>query len=189
MKKYNIIWMFFIFSNLFAQNEKYDQIKFENIILNNHNLYFGLKRMPSLEKYLGQIEKKKDISNDKIKIPLTKNQIGLHDFSNKKIMLFITKDSAFIHYFNFEKSKKRLIIKFNQKKTILSNNYKLVQFKKDFPASYKFAKGINATPLSKAAFIPVLLFRPNCKGYMCFTFYDGKLIDIFISDYIPKAPY
>lgn len=189
MKKHYIIWLFFILSNLFAQNKKYDSMKFENIILNNHNLFFGLKSMPSLEKYLGQIEKKVNISNDKIKIPLTKNQIGLNEFSNKNVMLFTTKDSAFIHYFNFEKSKKNLIIKLTTKKIILSNSYKLLQFKKDFPNSYKFSKGINATPLSQAAFIPAILIRPNYKGYICFTFYDGKLIDVFLSDYIPKTPY
>ncbi|WP_456311931.1 hypothetical protein [Pseudomonas shirazensis] len=188
MKKYYIIWFVLIVSNLFSQNKKYDTILFENITLNNQHLFFRLKEIPTLEKYLGKIEKKITISKDET-IPLTKKQLAIHEFSNKNTMLFTTKDSAFIHYFNFEKSKRNIILKIKNKKTTLSNNYNLVQFRKAFPNSYKFAKGINATPLSKAAFIPVFITRSNCKGYLCFTFYDGKLIDIFLSDNEPETPY
>lgn len=104
-------------------------------------------------------------------------------------MLFTTKDSAFVHYFNFEKSKRNLTLKFNKKRITLSSNYKLFQFRKTFPNSYKLAKGINSTPLSKAAFIPVFVVRSSYKGYLCFTFYDSMLIDVFLSNSEPETPY
>jgi hypothetical protein len=189
MKRYYMIGLFLIVSSLFAQNKKYDTIMFKNIILNNDHLFFELKKIPSLEKYIGQIEKKVNISAEKTKIPLTKNQISINEFSSKNIMLFTTKDSAFVHYFNFEKSKRNLTLKFNKKRITLSSNYKLFQFRKTFPNSYKLAKGINATPLSKAAFIPVFVVRSSYKGYLCFTFYDSMLIDVFLSNSEPETPY
>jgi hypothetical protein len=189
MKKYYIIWIFFFASSLYAQNKEHDTILFKDIELDNHQLFFGLENIASLEEYLGRLEKKASIPDNETRIPLANNQLAINDFSNNNVMLFTTKDSAFVHYINFEKSKKKITLKFKQKKTTLSNNYKLFQFKKTFPNSYKFAKGINATPLSRAAFIPVSVIRSNYKGYICFTFYDSKLIDIFLSDNEPETPY
>ncbi|KQB40454.1 hypothetical protein [Flavobacterium aquidurense] len=189
MKKYYIIWFLFIASNLISQSKKYDTIVFENISLNNHHLFFRLKQMPNLEKYLSKIEKKVNISTDKKIIPLTKKRLAINEFSNKNTILFTTKDSAFIHYFNFEKSQREIILKLKNKKITFSNNYSLYEFRKAFPNSYKLAKGINATPLSRAAFIPVFIIRSTSKGYLCFTFYDEKLIDVFLSDNEPETPY
>lgn len=181
--------MLLIVSNLFSQNKKHSTILFENILLDNHQLFFELNNVTSLEKYLDKLHEKSNVSISKIKIPLASDKIITGKFLNKNIILYTTRDSAFIQYFNFEKSKKNLILNFKKKKITLSNNYKLFQFRKDFPDSFKFAKGINATPLSQAAFIPVRVVRSKFKGYLCFTFYDSKLIDVFLSDTEPETPY
>ena len=40
MKRYYIIWFVLIVSNLFSQNKKYDTILFENVKIDNRELYF-----------------------------------------------------------------------------------------------------------------------------------------------------
>lgn len=61
MKKYYIIWFVLIVSNLFSQNKKYTTISFENILLNNNQLFFELKNITSLEKYLGKLHEKSNV--------------------------------------------------------------------------------------------------------------------------------
>ncbi|MFH7017535.1 hypothetical protein [Flavobacterium sp. FlaQc-47] len=186
MKKIYIIWGILIVSNLFSQNKKYDTILFKNIKIDNHELYFHYKKIKDLESIYGKLNKNSNKTNTAEKIPLHYHSKLINSFSNDEVSLLITSDRAFIDYFNFELSKNTGIIYYKNKKIILSKNMQLSQFKKVFKNSYENASGLPVIALERAAFISAYIINKKSIGYISFTFYDSKLISIFISDHKPE---
>lgn len=185
MRKYYIIWFVLIVSNLFSQNKKYDTILFENIKIDNRELYFEYKNFKDLETIYGKLNNNFKKMKTTEKIPLHYNSKLINSFSNDEVSLLLTKNKAFVDYFNFELSKKTGIIYYKNKKIILSKNMTLSQFKKVFKDSYKNASGLPVTPIERAAFVSAFIVNKKRTGYISFTFYDSKLISFFISDCKP----
>ncbi|OXE97408.1 hypothetical protein BC749_1042 [Flavobacterium araucananum] len=182
MKKYYIIYLFFILSNLFAQNKKYDTIIFRNIKIDKHELYFKYENFENLERLYGKLKK----NSKPEKIPLNIGLKVTNSFSNDGVSLLIDKNKVFIDYLNFELSKKVVIINYKKRNIILSNDFRLSQFKKVFKKSYKNVSGLPVIPFERAAFISALIINKKKIAYVSFTFYDGKLISFFISDDKPE---
>jgi len=91
MKKYYIIWLFLIVSNLLSQNNKYDTILFKNIKIDNRELYFEYKNFKDLEIIYGKLNNNFKKMNTTEKIPLHYNSKLINSFSNSEVSLLLTK--------------------------------------------------------------------------------------------------
>jgi len=91
MKKYYIIWLFLIVSNLLSQNKKYDTILFKNIKIDNRELYFEYKNFKDLEIIYGKLNNNFKKMNTTEKIPLHYNSKLINSFSNSEVSLLLTK--------------------------------------------------------------------------------------------------
>ncbi|KQO32820.1 hypothetical protein ASF10_20420 [Flavobacterium sp. Leaf82] len=181
MKKYYIVIVFLIVSNIFSQNKKYDTILFNDIKLNEHQLFFKYESIRALEKCFGKLIKKENSSEYENEIPLTRKKYQTNKFSNNEVSLLITKDSVFVYYLNFEVSKKEIVLKYKGKKIILSEKFKLSQFKSLFPDSYQNASGLPVVSFDQAAGVSLIIKNKNIKAYMNFAFYDGILSSVVFS--------
>ncbi|WP_456311932.1 hypothetical protein [Pseudomonas shirazensis] len=186
MKNYYIIIVFLIVCNMLSQNKKYDTILFKDIKIDNRELYFKYKNFKDLEDTYGKFNNNLQKKSIPEKIPFHKNSKIVNSFSNDEISLLMTADKVFIDYFNFELSKKTGIIYYKNNRIKLSKNLKLSQFKKVFQNSYKNASGLPVIPIERAAFISAFVVNKKSIGYITFTFYDSKLISIFVSDKKPE---
>ncbi|KQB40458.1 hypothetical protein [Flavobacterium aquidurense] len=182
MKKYYIIIVFLIVSNVFSQNKKYDTILFKNIQIDGHEVLFKYKNIRQLEKYFGTLTKKEKFSEYEKEKLLTIQTKDAFKYSNAEVSLAIIRDYAFVYYFNFDVSKKKLLLSHNGKKIILSGSFKLSQFKTIFPNSYKNASGLPIIPFDRAAGVSLVIKDKNKKSYLNLAFYDGNLSSVIFSN-------
>ncbi|KQB40453.1 hypothetical protein [Flavobacterium aquidurense] len=98
MKKYYIVIVFLIVSNVFSQNKKYDTILFKNIKIDNRELFFGYKNFKDLGTIYGKLNRNFKKASNIEKTPLHYTLKVVNSFSNDEVSLLMINDKAFIDY-------------------------------------------------------------------------------------------
>lgn len=179
-----MIGLLLIVSNLFSQNEKKDTILLKNIEIDGHKVFFKYESIQNLEANFGKLINEGKFSEYEIGMFLAKNVKNAFKYSNDQVSIAVIKKDAFLYYINFDYSKKKIYLKYNRKKIILSSSFKLSQFKAIFPNSYKNVSGLPVTPFERVAGVSLIIKDENKKSYLNFTFYDGTLPSIIITNNI-----